>query len=74
MVNDGLTVSSSGYGGVLEKLMGFDADAAELEDGGDGEPDDDAEEDWRPVVLLDVTRPKVIRPRRSLALVPGAVG
>jgi hypothetical protein len=59
---------------VLEKLMGFDADAAELEGGGDAEPDDDAEEEWLPVVLLDLTRPKVIRPRRSLALVPGAVG
>ena len=59
--------------GVLEKLMGFDADAAELEDGGDAEPDDDAEDDWLPVVLLDLTRPKVIRARRPLALVRGAV-
>ena len=58
---------------VLEKLMGFDADAAELEDGGDGEPDDNAEEDWLPVVLLDVVRPKVIRRRRPLALIPGPV-
>ena len=38
---------------VLEKLMGFDADAAELEDGGDAEPDDDVDEDWLPVLLLD---------------------
>jgi hypothetical protein len=58
---------------VLEKLMGFDADAAELEDRGDAEPDDDAEEDWLPVVLLDVVRPKVIRRRRLLPLISGSV-
>jgi hypothetical protein len=50
---------------LLDKLMGFDAEAAELEDFGDTEPDDDAEEDWLPVVLLDVVRPKVIRRRRA---------
>lgn len=46
---------------VLEKLMGFGAEAAELEDGADDEPDADAEEDWVPVVLLDMARPRVIR-------------
>ncbi len=48
----------------LEKLTTFDADGAELEDEGDGEPDDDAEEDGPPAVLLEVVRPKVIRRRR----------
>jgi hypothetical protein len=32
-------------GWVLDKLMTFDAEAPELEDGGDVEADDDAEED-----------------------------
>jgi hypothetical protein len=45
----------------LEKLMTFDADAAELEDGGDGEPDDDAEEDG-PGVAPEVERAKVVIP------------
>jgi hypothetical protein len=30
---------------LLEQLLAFDADAEEIEDGGDSEPDDDAEED-----------------------------
>ena len=50
---------------VLDKLLAFDADAGELEDGADAEPDDDAEEDWLPVVLLDLARPRVIRRRRA---------
>jgi hypothetical protein len=50
---------------VYEKLMTFDAEATEFEDGGDVEPDDDAEEDRLPVVLLDLVRPKVIRRRRA---------
>jgi hypothetical protein len=58
---------------VLDKLLAFDADAGELEDGADAEPDDDAEEDWLPVVLLDVVRPKVIRRRRASALAFGPV-
>jgi hypothetical protein len=44
---------------VLETLITFDAEAAELEDGGDGEPDDHAEEDGPPVVV-DLVRPKMI--------------
>jgi len=50
---------------VYEKLMTFDADAAELEDQGDDEPDANDECDGPPVVLLDLTRPKVIRRRRA---------
>jgi hypothetical protein len=51
---------------VLEKLMTFDADAADLEDGGDDEPDADAEEDGPPVVV-DLVRPKILGRRRALA-------
>ena len=58
---------------VLEKLMGFDADAVEREDEAEAEPDDDTEEDWLPVVLLDVVRPKVVGRRRATALVSGRV-
>jgi len=43
----------------LEKLMTFDTDAAELENGGDSEPDADDEEDGPPVVV-DLVRRKVI--------------
>jgi hypothetical protein len=50
--------------------MGFDADASELEDPADAEPDDHAEEDWLPVVLLDVARPRVIRRRWARAFDP----
>jgi hypothetical protein len=65
-------------GWVLDKLMGCDADAVELEDDSDAEPDADDEADGAPfmipdVVLLDLARPKVIRRRRRLALVPGPV-
>jgi hypothetical protein len=42
---------------VLDKLMTFDAEAADLEDGGDGEPDADDEVDGPPV-LVDLVRPK----------------
>ncbi len=41
---------------VLEKLMTFDAEAADLEDGGDAEPEPDDEEDGPPV------RPDLVRP------------
>jgi len=58
---------------VLDKLMGFDADAVEREDGGDAEPDDHAEADGASFMIPDVVLPKVIRRRRPLALVPGAV-
>jgi hypothetical protein len=58
---------------VYEKLMTFDAEATELEDGGDAEPDDHAEADGAPFMIPDVVLPKVIRRRRPLALVPGAV-
>ena len=50
---------------VLDKLMVSDAEAAELEDAGDAEPDADDEEDWLPVILLETVRPKVIRRRRA---------
>ena len=56
---------------VLEKLMGFDADAVEREDGGDAEPDDHAEADGAPFMIPDVVLPKVIRRRRPLTLVSG---
>jgi hypothetical protein len=39
--------------------MTFDTDAAELENGGDSEPDADDEEDGPPVVV-DLVRRKVI--------------
>src|SRR5690606_4697038 len=48
---------------VLEKFLTFNADAAEREDGGDDEPDADAEEDGSPTVI-ELMRPKVIRRRR----------
>ena len=48
----------------LEKLATFDADAAELEDGVDAEPDPDDEED-EPPVRPDLVRPKLIRWRRD---------
>jgi hypothetical protein len=50
---------------VLERLMTFDAEAAELEDGGDDEPGADDEEDGPPVVV-DLVRPKVVQRRRVL--------
>jgi hypothetical protein len=51
---------------VLDTLMTFDAEAAELEDGGDGEPDADAEEEGPPVVV-EFVRPKLVERRRALA-------
>ena len=57
-------------GWVLEKLMTFDTDAAELEDGADAEPDVDDEEDGPPVVV-ELVRPKPVAPRRGLR--PGRV-
>ena len=42
---------------MLDRLMGFDADAAELEDQGDQEPDADDEGDGAPVVL-ELARPR----------------
>ena len=50
---------------VLETLMIFDADAAELE------PEPDEEEDGPPL-LLDVVRPKVVERRRVMPF--GRVG
>ena len=50
----------------LEKLMGFDVEAAELEDGADAEPTEDDEEDGPPVLLLDLVRPKTVGRRRGL--------
>jgi len=60
-------------GWVLEKLMAFDADAAELEDHGDDEPDADAEEDGPPGVV-ELARPRVIRRRQAMAPSFGQVG
>jgi hypothetical protein len=56
----------------LEKLATFDADAAELEDGADAEPDLDDEDDGSPV-LLELARPKVVRCRRAPSLASGRV-
>jgi hypothetical protein len=50
----------------MEKLLGFDADAAELEDGGDDEPDADDEEDRAPV-LIELVRPKLVARRPAVA-------
>ena len=52
-------------GWVLEKLMAFDADAAELEDQGDDEPDADDEVDGAPVAV-ELARPGVVRRRRAM--------
>jgi hypothetical protein len=57
----------------LEKLMAFDPDAAELEDGGNDEPDADDEEDGPPVVP-ELARLKVIRRRRAPSRTSGQVG
>jgi hypothetical protein len=57
----------------LEKLMAFDAEVAELEDGGDTEPDVDAEEDGPPGVV-ELARPRVVRRRRAVAPSFGQVG
>lgn len=47
---------------VLEKLLTFDAEAADLEDGGDAEAEPDDEEDGPPVVI-ELMRPKMVRRR-----------
>jgi hypothetical protein len=49
---------------VLGKLMTFDAEATDAEDGGDAEPNADDEEDGTPVVV-DFVRPKLLAPRRG---------
>ena len=51
---------------VLERLMTSDADAADLEEGGDDEHDVDDEEDGPPVVL-EFVGPKMLERRRALA-------
>jgi hypothetical protein len=68
-VDDGgrLIIELAVDGWVLEKLLTFDADAAELE-GGDDEPEADDEEDGPPVVV-DLVRPKVIRRVRAFGQV-----
>ena len=58
---------------VLEKLMAFDAEVAELEDQGDDEPDAEDEVDGAPVVL-ELAQPKVIRRGRAVAPSLGQVG
>jgi hypothetical protein len=50
---------------VLETLMIFDAEAADLEDRGDDEPEPDEEEDGPPVVV-ELVRPKVMERRRVI--------
>jgi len=52
---------------VLEKLLTTEAEAADLEDGRDAEPDADDEGDAPPSVI-ELVRPKVVRRRRDLAL------
>ena len=51
---------------VLESLLTFDAEAADLEDGGDGEPEPDDEEDRTPVAV-ELMRPKMLGRSRALA-------
>ena len=51
---------------LLETLMTFDAEATELEDGSDREPEPDDEEDGPPVVV-DLMSPKTVERRRALA-------
>jgi hypothetical protein len=51
----------------VEKLLIFDAETAEFEDGCDSEPDDHGEADGPPVPL-EFVRPKMVERRRALAL------
>jgi hypothetical protein len=51
---------------VLERVLAFDAEAADLEGGGEDEPDADDEEDGSPVVI-DPLRPKVVERRRAVS-------
>jgi hypothetical protein len=58
----------------MERLLSFDADAAELEDGGDNEPDAEDEEDG-PAVMVELMQPKLItlkgsRPRLATSATP----
>jgi hypothetical protein len=50
---------------VLEKLITFDADAAELEEG-DAEPDTDDEENGPPIAV-NFMRPKMVERRRAIS-------
>jgi hypothetical protein len=49
----------------LERLLTFDAETAELEDGGDDEPD--AEEEDGPPVVVEIVRPKMLERRRAVS-------
>jgi hypothetical protein len=57
---------------VLEQFMTFDAEAADLEDGADAEPDADDDEDGPPLTV-ELVRPKVVRRRRAPSLASGRV-
>jgi hypothetical protein len=48
----------------LDKLMTFDADAADLEDGEDAEREPDDEEDGPPVLPTEMVAPKAVWARR----------
>jgi hypothetical protein len=56
----------------LERLLTFDADAAELEDGADAEAGPDDEEDGPPLTV-ELVRPKVVGRRRAISLVSSRV-
>ena len=56
---------------VLDKLLGFDAEAAELEDA-DAEPEPDDEDDVSPVVV-ELLQAKAIRRGRARSLASGRV-
>jgi hypothetical protein len=58
---------------VLERLMAFDAEVAELENQGDDERDVDDEVEGAPVVR-ELVRPRVIRRRRAMTPSFGQVG
>jgi hypothetical protein len=51
--------------GLLELLLTFEAGSEYLEDSGEGEPDDDAEEDGRVLMFQTLTGPGLTK-RRSL--------
>jgi hypothetical protein len=51
---------------LLERLLTFNAGTEDFEEGSDGEPDADAEEDGPPVVV-DFVRPKIVERRQALA-------
>jgi hypothetical protein len=56
---------------VLEKLLTTEAEATDLEDGGDAEPEADDEED-NPPIVVDFVRPKMVARKRALG--SGSVG